>query len=183
MSSAVREGLLNPEQEERNRRAFEGWLLRKQEERKVKETSHTGCLLFVALFVQRQHEAKEQALKAADIERVQQQKRLMANRAYQQWLSNKNQEQQQRQKDQRIEKELQVLYAGQREAEQRKAQDSFLSWKRRKDMERDLQHERTIESEGVTLVAKQTPVLPGYCSVWSCDEQLADHMLASVQET
>lgn len=39
------ERLLNPEQEERNRKAFEGWLWRKNEERKVNDASHYYSVL------------------------------------------------------------------------------------------------------------------------------------------
>ena len=146
-----------------------------------KEKYCTQCLYLLSqlnLHMQNQVAAKQQALRAADAEKLEEQKRLMASRAYQQWLANKKQQQQQRQKERKLEQELQALYKEQRDAEQKKAQDSFLSWKRHKDLERAMQCQNTadIDSEG----AKQTPVLPGYCSVWSCDEELADHMLANV---
>lgn len=106
----------------------------------------------------------------------------MASRAYQQWLANKKQEQQQKQKDGKIEQELQAMHDEQRAIEQKRAHDSFLSWKREKDLERTMvlhQNVTGVKSEDL-IGAKQTPVLSGYCSVWSCDEELADHMLASV---
>lgn len=106
-------------------------------------------------------------------------KRVMAVRAYQQWLINKKEETQQKSKEGKIEKELKALYEEQRKMEQEKAQVSFSSWKKRKDMERKL---KPAEMEaGYLAKVENTPLLPGYCSVWSCDEELADHMLARIQ--
>lgn len=108
----------------------------------------------------------------------------MALRAYQQWLLNKKQEQQQKKKEKKIEEELQRLFEEQKEAEHKMAQESFLTWKKRKDLEQAMEHQntRTLTSEDSEDLPSvmQTPVLPGYCSVWSCDEDLADHMLARV---
>lgn len=103
----------------------------------------------------------------------------MANRAYQQWLRNKRAEKQQRIKEERIEQEWKVLQEKKREQEHEKAKISFLSWKREKDIERKLISEQSTGRE-IPVAMNQTPLLPGYCSVWSCDEELADHMLARV---
>ena len=103
----------------------------------------------------------------------------MAARAYQQWLLNKKEEIRQKSKEEKIEKELKALYEEQRKVEQEKAQVSFSSWKKRKDMERKLKPAE-MEAECGGQV-ENTPLLPGYCSVWSCDEELADHMLARIQ--
>ena len=117
---------------------------------------------------------------------MEQQKRAMANRAYQQWLLNKKLEQQQKKKERKIEEELQRLCEEQKEAEHKMAQESFLTWKRRKDIEQAImEHSNTRtpsceDGDGLQPSVMQTPVLPGYCSVWSCDEDLAEHMLARV---
>lgn len=106
----------------------------------------------------------------------------MANRAYQQWLTNKNLDQQQKRKEEKIEKELKALHDEQRKAEQKRSEESFLSWKRRKDLERAVQHHATSGLQPIEddVGPTQTPTLPGYCSVWSCDEELADYMLGNV---
>lgn len=105
------------------------------------------------------------------------QKNVMANRAYQQWLLNKKAEEQQMNKEKR-----KALQENQRQLEQTKAQISFSVWKRRKDVERELKSESIRASLGREnpVIMKPTPLLPGYCSVWSCDEELADHMLHRV---
>lgn len=145
-------------------------------------TTQWSCHNLVT-FVQRQVAAERRTLVAADAERIAEQKKLMADRAYQQWLVNKKQEQQQKQKERKIEQELQVLNKEQKDLEQKRAQDSFLSWKRRKDLERIMaldQDTTDIIGSKDVIEARKTPTLPGYCSVWSCDEELADHLLASV---
>lgn len=105
---------------------------------------------------------------------------VMANRAYQQWLRNKKAEEQQRNKEKKTKEEWKVLQEEGKELEQEKAKISFSSWKRRKDELKSVEHRESTGREIPALV-KQTPLLPGYCSVWSCDEELADHMLARVQ--
>lgn len=105
----------------------------------------------------------------------------MAAHAYQQWVRNKKEEIQQKSKGGKIEKELKALYEEQRKVEQEKAQVSFSSWKKRKDMERKLKPAEEAEYGGHLVKIEKTPLLPGYCSVWSCDEELADHMLARIQ--
>lgn len=110
------------------------------------------------------------------------QQSIMADRAYQQWLKNKKAEEQQRSKEERIEQEWKTLQEKQRELEHDRAKISFSSWKRRKDMERELKSEQHRELFGreTPVTVNQTPLLPGYCSVWLCDEELADHMLTRV---
>ena len=110
------------------------------------------------------------------------QKSVMANRVYQQWLQNKKVEEQQKTKEKRVQQEWKALQDRQVHLEKEKAQISFSSWKARKDMERDLlfEHNRVVSSERMNTV-KETPLLPGYCSVWACDEELAVHMVTQVQ--
>lgn len=111
------------------------------------------------------------------------QKSIMANRSYQQWLLNKQIEEQQKNKEKKVEQEWEALQKKQRLVEQEKAQISFSSWKNRKDLERDFKSENSIPSSGRETLAtvRDTPLLPGYCSVWSCDDELADHMLTRIQ--
>ena len=105
----------------------------------------------------------------------------MAARAYQQWLLNKKKEQQQRMKEEKIGRELLALHEEQRKFEQEKAKTSFTTWKQNKDMERRLKFESSSTEVARDYPAvQQAPLLPGYCSVWACDEKLADHMLARV---
>lgn len=111
------------------------------------------------------------------------QKRIVARRAYQQWLANKKSDQKQRAKQQKIEEELTMLQHEQKEAEKVRAQDSFTTWKRRKDLEMKLkQCEDMVDGGGDEIVrVEPSPTLSGgYCSVWACDEQLADHLQAKV---
>ena len=109
------------------------------------------------------------------------QKRILANRAYQQWLVNKKVEEQHKSKEKKIEREIEALQEEQRKTEQRKAQISFLSWKKQKDMEKQLEPETEHSFRMEDSSREQTAPLPGYCSVWSCDEILAEHMLARVR--
>lgn len=107
---------------------------------------------------------------------------MMASRAYQQWLKNKQQEEEQRRKEQRIEQEIKNLQEEERRAHQERAKADFASWKERKDFERTLLEsgrEGRSEVEHVGHI-NPTPALPGYCSVWSCDEELAGQMLTRV---
>lgn len=136
------------------------------------------------LNLQQQLAAQQRAEKAADLERMEEEKRMMSTRAYQQWLLNKQLEEQQRKKEQRVEQEFKNLCEEQRKADQERARASFVSWKRRKDFERALsENNREPRNEVVETVGQiePTPPLPGYCSVWSCDEQLAEQMLTRVQ--
>lgn len=133
------------------------------------------------IVIQKQIAAQQRASDAVDAERREEQKRMMAHRAYQQWLANKKREQQQQMKERRIEQELRALQEEQQEVDKERARMSFSSWKRRKDLEKLLKDEDVTEKgREDTLRVGQTPMLPGYCSVWSCDEELADHMLARV---
>ena len=110
----------------------------------------------------------------------QEQKRVLANRAYQQWLVNKKVEEQHKNKEEKIEHEIKALQEEQRKTEQKKGQINFLSWKRQKDMEKQLKPETGHTFKMEHSSREQTAPLPGYCSVWSCDEVLAEHMLARV---
>lgn len=105
----------------------------------------------------------------------------MANRAYQQWLQNKKMEDQQKTKEKRIQQEWKALKDRQMQLGREKAQISFSSWKAHKDMERDLMFEHSKQSSERLPTVKGTPLLPGYCSVWACDEELADHIMTQVQ--
>lgn len=113
---------------------------------------------------------------------MEEEKRLMATRAYQQWLRNKKMELQEKSKERMMEHEQQILHKEQRRLQQEKAQDDFLLWKRRKDLERGLKEGESMREtqREETVRVEQTPSLPGYCSVWSCDEELADQMLTKV---
>ena len=127
---------------------------------------------------------KQHTAKAADMERAKEEKKMMSSRAYHQWLLNKQVEEHKRKKDQRIEQEFKVLCEEQQKADRERAEATFVSWKKRKDLERALsetskqQTWNEVESMGSI---KPTPPLPGYCSVWSCDEELAEHMITKVQ--
>lgn len=106
----------------------------------------------------------------------------MSARAYQQWLRNKQLEEQQRKKEKILEREIRNICEEEKKAHQERAKADFLSWKKRKDFERALSeginHPKT-EAESLNPVVS-TPVLPGYCSVWACDEDLAEQMLTRV---
>ena len=103
-------------------------------------------------------------------------KRTMANLAYQQWLYNKRLEEKQKKRENRIDAELEALHEKQVKVEQQKAEIAYYSWKRHKE---DLEKAVKCEREKCDS-RKQTPTLPGYCSVWSCDEEQANHMLSRV---
>lgn len=122
------------------------------------------------------HRAQQKSENAGHLDGNQ---KVMATRAYQQWLLNKKVEQQQKNKGMKIQQELEVLHAEQMKMEQEQAQLIFTSWKRNKDMERGLKFESNKAAKNIFKV-EDTPLLPGYCSVWSCDEELADHMLTRV---
>lgn len=107
----------------------------------------------------------------------------MASRAYQQWLKNKQLEDEGRRKEQIIQREIKNIQEEERRAHQERAKANFASWKKRKDFERTLtEHNREGTSSEVDHVGhiEPTPALPGYCSVWSCDEELAGQMLTRV---
>ena len=105
---------------------------------------------------------------------------MRANLAYQKWLANKRREQEERKREKRFEQEVRALEEEQRRVRQVKAEDNFSSWKRQKDIEKRLMCGSTGENPDANSEQACTPSLPGYCSVWSCDEQLADHMTARV---
>lgn len=128
---------------------------------------------------------QQQAEKAANVQRLLEEKKMMSDRAYQQWLLHKQEEEQQRKKERMIEQQLEVLRAEQRKANHDKAKATFLSWKKRKDFEKGLCQENrkqiwhAVECDVGSI--EPTPPLPGYCSVWSCDEELAEQMTARVK--
>ncbi len=107
-------------------------------------------------------------------------KQVLAERAYQKWVANKMEEEEQRRKEMKVNREIRILNEEQRKAKVLEVQASYSSWKRRKEMEEALEQEiqRTDTFDGVEQ--RKTPTLAGYCSVWSCDEELADQMFAKV---
>ncbi len=112
---------------------------------------------------------------------MEEEKKMITARAYQQWLRNKQLEDQQRKREQRVEREFKNFCEEERKVQQERAQADFLSWKKRKDFERALNARGSVhEGEDVGGVVATLP-LPGYCSVWSCDEELAQQMLTRVQ--
>jgi hypothetical protein len=117
-----------------------------------------------------------QQVTVADLSRSE--RSAMAERAYQQWLKKKKVEGLQKYKERKYEQDWEVLQEMQRQTERKQAQVSYSTWKRNKDLEKNL---NTREYSRRNVALKETPLLPGYCSVWSCDEELASHMLAHVQ--
>ena len=107
----------------------------------------------------------------------------MACRTYQQWLTNQELKDQEVAKARLIEKEVAASRQERRRTDVIRAQTNYTSWKRRKDMEIQLKKENESElmSDHGKVHVDSTPTLPGgYCSVWACDDQLADHVLARV---
>lgn len=110
-------------------------------------------------------------------------KSILAYRAYQQWLTNKKLKEKELVTERLVEEELDAHRQEQRRRETARAKDSFTSWKKKKDMEAKLRKENELEWRGgsVGLCVSPSPTLAGgYCSVWACDDQLADHVSAKV---
>ena len=174
--------LVSVDREERNQRAFEAWLVRKQEERKVPCYHNLNNVTPSAM--QQYQRDQQQAQKAANMQRISEEKKMMSTRAYQQWLLRKHEEEQLRKKEQMVEQQFEVLHEEQRKANHDRAKATFLSWKKRKDFERGLCQaniKTTWNAAECVGSIKPTPSLPGYCSVWSCDEELAEQITAKVQ--
>ncbi len=111
------------------------------------------------------------------------QKTALAHRAYEQWLTNKRLQDKEIAREKLVQKELSALRKGQQLTQQERAQISFDSWKRSKDTEMQLRKERQLEwkrGESEVCVSPSPGLTGGYCSVWACDEELADHVLAVV---
>jgi len=125
---------------------------------------------------------KERNQSARDPENEHQ--RLIAYRAYQQWLANKQSREKEAARQKLVQKEWAALQEEQKKQDMARAQLSYTAWKKRKGLEMKLTRVSRCEEKrsiGELVQVSSTPSLPGgYCSVWACDEPLADHVLLKV---
>ena len=109
------------------------------------------------------------------------QKRLLAYRAYQQWLTKKKVGEKEDAREKLIQKERAKVKEEQKKQDLARAQHSYTAWKKCKDLELKLTRRSRFETTRDKLRVSPTPSLAGgYCSVWACDEHLADHVLVKV---
>ncbi|KAL5482233.1 hypothetical protein EMCRGX_G022532 [Ephydatia muelleri] len=152
----------------KRQQAFDAWLERKKEEQRVSLEKR----------------AKEMAARRNEMEQ-QAMRRSVSRQAYQRWAKEKQEEDAILMKERQKEKELQCLKAEERGEQRRRAQESYQSWRSVKDEELKLQRHTAGEPLSTSPFPSRgcTPPLPGYCSVWSCDGNIATYMLQRVKRS
>ncbi|XP_065910201.1 coiled-coil domain-containing protein 34-like [Dysidea avara] len=124
--------------------------------------------------------ARKRALRQQEEILIEQQKQklLMGKAAYVQWMKTQREKdilllkQKQRDNEQRILQEQQEC------EDQRTAEESYENWKQQKDLEQRLMIANTVSAEPPPR--RTTPTVPGYCSVWCCDDEMRKHICSTV---
>ncbi|CAI8005961.1 hypothetical protein GBAR_LOCUS4505 [Geodia barretti] len=153
---------------ERNRAVFEAWLEKKREERKKERALKMEAL-------RREEEAWER-------ERI----RGIGQKAFERWLKMKQAEDKLMKKQLSRERELERLKREEVRERLHRSEVAFNTWKHLKDAEFKTERELARHQQrSVTtpMTREPTPSLPGYCSVWSCDEDMAQHFVTRVRRS
>lgn len=149
---------------EKRQQAFEAWLEKKKEEQREKRAKAMAA---------RQQEMEQRTIRMS-----------FSRQAYQRWTREKEEKDAIARKQKQKEKELELLKAEERREQGQRARESYLRWKSVKDETLKLQVPDAAE-EPLWLSPLPsrgcTPPLPGYCSVWSCDGNVANYMLQRVK--
>ncbi|XP_065836741.1 microtubule-associated protein 9-like [Oscarella lobularis] len=94
--------------------------------------------------------------------------------AYQRWKAAKQREYDEGSSDRRRARESERAARETKSNRQKQSQGAYWVWKERKSMEeREKTRSLTPSPQERTRRRASTPNLPGYCSVWACDGQLA----------
>lgn len=149
----------------KRQQAFDAWLERKKEEQREKRTKEMAA---------RRDEMDQQAMR-----------RSVSRQAYHWWAREKQEKDAILMKEKQKEREKRCLKAEERGEQLRRARESYQSWRKVKDEELKLERHTAVEPSSTSPFPSRgcTPPLPGYCSVWSCDGNIATYMLKRVKRS
>lgn len=69
------------------------------------------------------------------------------------------------------------------EERQKRADVAFNTWRHHKDIQQEMDRQLTAQQYSTPPGHPPTPPLTGYCSVWSCDEDMAKFFVSKVRRS
>jgi hypothetical protein len=113
-----------------------------------------------------------------------QEKKARGKLAYERWMKKQLLADDEMSKQMIVDREATRLWRNQKEKRMKDAQEEYEKWKKRKMEENEAYREECRRGKSWSPPPRaETPSLPGYCSVWSCDSHMSRAMLRKVRHS